>query len=91
MKAKHRKKRSGTSIRSEEDLEIVILRETHSALAEIIGPELYAMAVMTRPSSRLLPTMTPPGSPTALMIYSNKRNTLSEFGIDQTDILYQCQ
>lgn len=32
------------SIRSEGDLEVVLLRETHSALAEIIGPELYSVS-----------------------------------------------
>ena len=43
MKAKHRKETSVAIIRSEGDLEIVVLHETHSALSEIIGPELYAI------------------------------------------------
>jgi hypothetical protein len=34
---------SVASIRSEGDLEVVLLHETHSALAEIIGPELYSV------------------------------------------------
>ena len=31
------------AIQSEGDLEVVLLHETHSVLAEIIGPELYAV------------------------------------------------
>ena len=34
---------SVATIRSEGDLEVVLLHETHSALAEIIGPELYSV------------------------------------------------
>jgi hypothetical protein len=31
------------TIQSEGDLEVVLLHETHSVLAEIIGPELYSV------------------------------------------------
>lgn len=36
---------SVAAIQSEGDLEVVLLHETHSLLAEIIGPELYSVGV----------------------------------------------
>lgn len=59
---------SVTAIQSEGDLEVVLLHESHSVLAEIIGPELYSVAGTASEQSVVFHTSRP--SPTRESIVS---------------------